>query len=152
MRLECLRQFKKVVNGFYNKWINREGPILGRQHLVDPQTRNHPWLVWMIRKSRVSRKIRLKIRFPEIETRFAAKPSVGRIEKNFSFFFFFLRSQDSTFEEERFEDSTRTSFSNREFRKTFLLETNIEYQKISRRSFRILASRKRTWNAKYIWE
>lgn len=89
MRLECLRQFRKVVNGFYNKWINREGPILGGQQLVDPQTRNHPWLVWMIRKSRVSRKIRLKIRFPEIETRFAAKPSVGRIEKNFSFFFFF---------------------------------------------------------------
>lgn len=29
MRLECLRQFKKVVNGFYNKWINREDPILG---------------------------------------------------------------------------------------------------------------------------
>lgn len=85
----------------------------------------------MIRKSRVSRKIRLKIRFPGIETRFAAKPSVGRIEKNS--FFFFLRSQDSTFEEERFEDSTRTSFSNSEFCKTFLLETNIEYQKISRR-------------------
>lgn len=29
MRLEYLRQFRKVVDGFYNKWINREGPILG---------------------------------------------------------------------------------------------------------------------------
>lgn len=39
---------------------NREGLIL--EKWVDPQTRIHPWLVWMIRKSRVSRKIRPKIR------------------------------------------------------------------------------------------
>lgn len=102
-----------------------ESSILGGgQQLVDPpQTRIPSWLVWTIRKSGVSPKIRPKIRFSGIETRFAAKPSNWKGRRKDIFLFF---CAPKIFVSRGNEDSTRTSFSNRESRKIFLLETNIE--------------------------
>lgn len=69
-----------------------ESSILGGgQQLVDPpQTRIPSWLVWTIRKSGVSPKIRPKIRFSGIETRFAVKPSNWKGRRKDIFLFFAL--------------------------------------------------------------
>lgn len=87
---------------------NREGLIL--EKWVDPQTRIHPWLVWMIRKSRVSRKIRPKIRESrrDLPQSRAIGTSVGRIDEKIYFFFFFYAHPRFDVEEKRFEDSTRS--------------------------------------------